>query len=74
MVPWENPLPTWGQLESRGWGAETLAAWEAFPAAEPLPEVGVAASSELNCSGQSWIPALEVAPPRQCASPPLLQV
>lgn len=72
MAPWENHLSAWGQLGSRGWEAGAPAAWEAVPAAEPLPVAGVAASSELSCSGQSWIPALEPAlsPPVSITHPP----
>lgn len=47
-------------------GRRGHAAWEAFPAAEPLPKAGVAASSELSCSSQSWIPACERAPSPHC--------
>lgn len=62
MSPWGNPPRAWGQLGSKGWEEGAPAAWEAFPAAEPLPTAGSAASSELSCSGQSWIPAFELVP------------
>lgn len=67
MVPWGKPPPppSLGSAGEQGVEAGAPAAWEAFPAAEPLPTVGAAASSELNCSGQARIPASELAPPRQ---------
>lgn len=74
MSPWANPPSAWGQLGSREWEAGALAAWEAFPAAEPLPTAGAAASSELSCSGQSWIPAFERAPSPPVSSTLLLQL
>lgn len=47
-----------GVSQERGEGETGApAAWEAFPAAEPLPTAGAAASSELNCSGRARIPA-----------------
>lgn len=63
-----------GQPGSRGWEAGAPAAWEAFPAAEPLPSAGGAASSELSCSGQSWIPACELAPSPPASIALLLQL
>lgn len=68
-VPLGESSPAWGQLGSKGGRRGHRPPGKHSQLLSHCSRLGPTASSELSCSGQSWIPAFELVLPAQGASP-----